>query len=494
MIRKQETSLKNAVIINAVSKYAKVLVNLVYTAILARILSPEDYGIVAVITVFTTFFALFSDMGLSTAVIQNKMLTNDEVNDIFSFTIYLGVGLAIFFCLFSFPLSAFYDDRVYISAGMLLSVALLFNTLNMIPNALLMKERQFVLVAVRTIAITVIGAIVTIICAVSGLKYYSVVTNSILTAVLTYFANIRGLGLKFHIRIRRSSIKKVWGFSMFQFGFNIVNYFSRNLDNLLIGKFMGSGDLGYYDKAYKLMQYPTSNLTHVITPALHPILSDYQDNKEYIYEKYILIVRFLCMAGVFVSSYCFFASEEIIALLYGPGWKNSVICFSWLSISIWAQMITSSSGAIFQSLGDTKRMFIVGGINAFINVLCIVLGVLKGDIVYVAMSVGICYNIHFLSTYVALIHFSFEKSFIKFLFELKKEFCVGIFLVISVRAFRFSIEGIFLSAVLKFLYLGLVFSVMLLITKDYLFLIKLIGPISHKMESKSDGKRFSDTH
>ena len=108
MIRKQEISLKKAVIINAAAKYAKVLVNLVYTAILARILSPEDYGIVAVITVFTTFFALFSDMGLSTAIIQNKTLTNDEVNDIFSFTIYLGVGLALFFCLFSFFLFVFY--------------------------------------------------------------------------------------------------------------------------------------------------------------------------------------------------------------------------------------------------------------------------------------------------------------------------------------------------------------------------------------------------
>ncbi len=475
MIRKQEISLKKAVIINAAAKYAKVLVNLVYTAILARILSPEDYGIVAVITVFTTFFALFSDMGLSTAIIQNKTLTNDEVNDIFSFTIYLGVGLALFFCLFSFPLSVFYNDRVYIPAGMLLSVALLFNTLNMIPNALLMKERQFVSVAVRTIAITVIGGIITVICAVCGLKHYSVITNAILTSILTYFANIRGLGLRFHIKIRCSSIKKVWGFSVFQFGFNIVNYFSRNLDNLLIGKFMGNADLGYYDKAYKLMQYPTSNLTHVITPALHPILSDYQDNKEYIYEKYILIVRFLCIIGVFISSYCFLASEEIITLLYGSGWENSVLCFSWLSISIWAQMITSSSGAIFQSLGDTKRMFIVGGINAFINILCIVLGVFKGDIVYVAMFVGICYNIHFFSTYVALIHFSLEKSFIKFLFELKKEFCIGVFLIISVCVFKFNIEIIFLSAVLKFFYLGLVFFVMLLITKDYFFFMKLIG-------------------
>ena len=80
-------SLKKATIINASSKYTTVILGLLFSAVLSRLLSPEDYGIVAVVTVFTNFFSLFADMGIGTAVIQNKKLSDDDENRIFTFTL-----------------------------------------------------------------------------------------------------------------------------------------------------------------------------------------------------------------------------------------------------------------------------------------------------------------------------------------------------------------------------------------------------------------------
>ena len=84
----------------------------------------------------------------------------------------------------------------------------------------------------------------------------------------------------------------------------MFNYFARNADNLLVAKFMGDTQLGYYDKAYKLALYPEQNLTHVITPVIHPILSEYQDDKAYIYENYMKIVKILSLLGLFVVRIC----------------------------------------------------------------------------------------------------------------------------------------------------------------------------------------------
>ena len=268
--------MKKAVLINAAGKYLKILLSIVVSAILARILSAEDYGIIAIITVFSTFFTTLSDMGFGAAIIQNKDLNEDDIDNIYSFTVYMSVLFMIIFAICSFPIALFYSDPVYIPLGILLSVSLLFNALNMIPNGILNREKKFVSIAVRTVAVYVGAAVITIVLALMGLRYYALVVQAILTALFTFIWNFATTRPHFHVRFDINSIKKVINYSGYQFAFNMVNYFSRNLDSLLTGKFMGSAELGYYNKPYNLMLYPVNNLTGVISPVLHPILSDYQ--------------------------------------------------------------------------------------------------------------------------------------------------------------------------------------------------------------------------
>lgn len=461
-------NLKKAAIINASGKYSVVILQLLVSAVLARILSVEDYGVVAVVTVFVTFFSTISNLGFGTAIIQNKELTRREIEDIYSCTVYVGIISMVLFCIFSPVIAYFYGDALYISVGCLLSCSLLFNILNMVPNGIMNREKRFVMIAKRTVIVYVIGAIVAIILAVVGFGFYSLVVQSILTATMTFLWNINTVKLKFYFRFKKESIRKIANYSFFQFAFNMVNYFARNLDNLFVGKFLGTSDLAYYNRAYTLMLYPVNNLTGVITPVLHPILADYQKEKDIIYKKYIKIVRLLLLLGIFASAGCFLAGREIIIIMYSEKWIDSIPCFQILSIAICTQIVNSSAGSIFQSLNNTKLLFYNGLLNSFITVFAIIYGIfVGGNIEFLAICVTVAYILHFITAFYMLIRLGFKYQFIIFLKDIYKEFIVGFIVVIAVAVYAIEISNIFYSFIMKGIYISIVMLVALTVTGEW---------------------------
>jgi PST family polysaccharide transporter len=463
-----DISIRKAILINTVSKYSGIVLNLIFTAILSRILTPKDYGIVAVVTVFTVFFGILADLGMGSAVIQNKALTNDEINHIFTFSLYLAIGLAILFCLFGFPLSLFYNNSVYFPIACILSISLFFGTLNMIPNAVLLKDKRFLLVGVRLIIITLAAYGFAIVLALLGFKYYALAIQSVLSALFTLIWNIKTVRLKLVCKINFNSIRKIWQYSAYQFGFNVINYFARNLDKLIIGKVMGDVPLAQYDKAYRMMLYPINNLTHVITPVLHPILSEYQDDKEYIYQRYMKVVKFLSLLGVFVTAECFWCSEEIIILTFGDQWYEAVPVFRWFSLSIWAQMVTGSSGVIFQSLGDTKRLFQNVILNSSISCIAIILGILSGKLWILSICITVSYWFHFITAFLFLIIVIFKMSIFDFLFKFIPELIIlsiifiSMYFILSIKNFDNYLIAIFIKTIV----IISIYFILMLITRQ----------------------------
>lgn len=469
-------SIKKASMINAVGKYSKILLSIVVEIILARLLTPHDYGIVAVVVVFTTFFTTFSDMGLSTAIVQRKDLTKSDIDNIYTFTVYISVILMVIFYFFSYIIAEFYGSSVYVNVGKLLSISLFFNALNMVPNGILNRDKKFVTIAVRTVIVYVLSAVLTIILAFLGARYYALVAQAIFSAMFTFIWNVITTKPKFVIKYDNSGLKKVASYSIFQFAFNLLNYFSRNLDNLLAGRFIGSTQLGYYNKAYTLMQYPVSNLSGIITPVLHPILSDYQNSKEILYQKYMTILKLLMAIGVWAEAICIFAAPEIIHIMYGSNWGNSIICFKLLAISIATQMMSSSAGAAFRALGNTRLMFMQGCINTAITVLSILVGIFSGKTIYtLALWVSISFIVNFIISYFFLVVFAFKKQFRKFLFELTPYIIIGVIVFLSAYIYPEKIiYDIYISCILKILYITFVYIVGIVLTGQRKNIVKLI--------------------
>ena len=467
-------NLKKASFINAIGKFSTILLNLVVNAILARILTPDDYGVVAVITVFSTFFATFSDMGFGAAIIQKKDLTQSDINNIFSFTGYVAAILAVLFLLLSYPISLFYKNDAYITLGAMLSISLLFSALNMVPNGIINRDKRFVLIAVRTVVVYLSASAITIGLAYAGLRYYALAIQAILTSLFTFLWNLLLTRPKFRLHFQMNSIQKVLNYSGFQFAFNIVNYFSRNLDNLLTGKFFGDDQLGYYNKAYTLMLYPVNNLTGVISPVLHPVLSDYQAELKTIYTKYMKIVRLLALMGLFIAPVCFLASEEIICILYGDNWMQTIDCFRLLSLAIIPQMINSSAGAIFQATNNTRLLFINSCINTAITVAAILMGIFAGgNIVVLSACVAVAYNIHFLTAFYMLIRFAFGFQIKAFAKDLLPELMILAIMIVGVLLYPFHVGNIVLSALVKGVWLLLFYCAGLVVSKEYKLLLQL---------------------
>lgn len=470
----ENVSIKKAAFINGIGKYLTVILQILVNAILSRILTPEDYGIVVMITVFSTFFVSLSDMGFGVAIVQKKELISNDIDRIFTFTIYIAFLLMLSFCGFSFIIADFYNNRIFIELGCLLSIALFFYTANMVPNGLMNRAKRFKSIAIRTIVIYGISAAIAVSMALYGFRYYSLIVQNITSAVGIFFWNYYSSSLKLSNNNILDSVKKVFNYSSFQFAFNLVNYFSRNLDSLLIGKFLGDGLLGYYYKAYNLMLYPINNITGVINPVLHPILSDYQKQKNIIYEKYVGLVKILFIIGSFVAPACYFLSDELVTAFYGDNWEVTKKCFMWLSFAVLPQLVGSTAGSVYQALGTTKLLFYNAVFNTTITIVAILIGVFyMQDIVLLSMLVSMSYVIHFFSVYFFLIRYAFKLSFIMFLCNIKNEVLILLFMYLYVFFYPVNTNGLVFGIIAKIIYLFGGYILILMLTRKYKLLIYL---------------------
>lgn len=471
-----EASIKKAVAYTAIAKYTTAILQLVFAAILSRLLTPEQYGTVAVIHVFVVFFQLFCDMGFGPAVIQDKALTKKQINDIFSWTVYLGLGLMLLFIGASYPISKFYDDSIYFSLGAILSLALFFHALNMIPNAVMLKEKKFKSITFRTITASIVASLLTIALAYKGFGVYALVFQSVLTALIIFLWNEVSVRLKINIKPDIAVIKRIWGFSFYQFLSQLINYFNRNLDSLLIGRFFPKADLGQYNKSYHLMQMPIAYIPGVIGPALHPILSEHQKDPQYIYSAYLRILKILSLIGSFISVWLYYVGEELIIILFGEQWYPAVLPFRILALSVWFQLLTNTIAPIYQSIGNTRLMFKSTVYSGILILSFIVFGCFLGNIVNVAICVSSAYVLNFFLTYFILVKIGFKERLDSFLMSFTHE---AIFFVIlmAITLIPISIDNLTLSLIVKSFCVVLVYFLLLFITGEY---EKLLGIISRK--------------
>lgn len=393
-----------------VSKYSSAAFQIVLAIVLARLLTPEEFGLVAIVTVFSTLFNVMADIGIGTAIVQYDDLSVRDYRGLFFFTGLVGLVLGGIFALLSNAFAFFYksDELIYLS--LLMSPSVLFNAMNMVPNGLLLKNHLFRIIAARTIVVTFGCGCIAILLASCGFGAYSLVVNAVLTSILILIWNWKCSGLGLPSIHFIDPVKRVFRYSAFQALFGFLNYFARNLDNILVGYFMGATQLGYYDKSYRLMTYPNTYLTGIFSSVLQPYLAKKSAYKEAIYAYWIKLCKLLAFIGGFVTVVFFCCADEIIFILFGEQWLPAAPALQGLSISLALQMINSTSGAIFQSTWHTDYLFKCGLINTGISIVVIVAACFSNSIEFLAYAVSIAYIMHFLVTGLFLPGKVFDKS------------------------------------------------------------------------------------
>lgn len=423
--------LLRGVALNAIARYFGIFIQLVVTAILARQLSPGEFGVASICTVVMTFFNLFTEMGIGVAIVQRQDLAEKDYDSIFSFSVYLALGLTAVYFVAAYPLASWYDNGSLVTYLHLLGITLFFATLNMVPNGLLLKAKRFGFIASRTLVIQILCGVLSCMAAYHGFGIYSLLITPILSGVAGFAVNYLQHPLRFSVRFETTALKSIWSYSVYQFLFCTVNYFSRNLDKILTGKFLNMNQLGFYDKSYRVVLLPMQNISGVINPVIQPVLAEFQNDRKRLggYMLRILkAINLVCFPGSIVG---YFTASETMILFFGDQWWAAVPCFRLLCLSIGFQAANHITGAFFQVANSTKGLFWCGLVNSSVTIGSLLIA-LTGfrSIEAVGASVSIAFAVNYVFIYTVLFTKIYPHRMVDFIKGMTHPFLLSLLLTV----------------------------------------------------------------
>lgn len=392
-------------------RYAVYAVNLLSMMLLARIFTPETFGTVAAIMVFFVFFQLMAEAGLGPAIINLNHLALDDRNGLFGLTLVVGLLLAALFAALAPVFLAFYQMPRVDEVVPYIALSVLFFAASIVPNALLLREQAFFRIANSGLAAEVVSTAATItltqfIDPLHALAAKGAFSAATLFFVLWFFSAKTEFGRPMPGR-KFSAIKPLLGFSGYQFGFNFINYFSRNLDNILVGKYMGATTLGNYDKAYQLMRYPLLLLTFAMTPAIQPVIRQHAGDPRKVEEIHRDFTFKLSLLGAAAGLAMYVLAEWIILIALGKQWLDVVPIIRILAIAVPVQVVLSTSGSFFQAMNRADLLFVSGILCAVAMVSAIMLGIVARDVEVLCWGLVAAFHVNFIQSY----YYMYRKIF-----------------------------------------------------------------------------------
>lgn len=379
-------------VVTGVAQCLRIFVGFATIPILARLLQPEDFGLVAMVGFFTNFAAMFVDSGLSKATIQREEITRSQVNTLFWTTVGLAGLLALIVAALSPVIAWIFSEPRLIAITLAMTISYLLSGFTVQPQALLLRGMQFQRLAFADVASQVLGQGAAIAWAWHYYKtpsdYWALVLAPIVTALARLIIVWTACGWT---PSRPHYDASVW--PMLRYGMNLsggrfTNYFARNGDTAIIGWYWGEGVLGFYERAYKLLLYPLNLINGPLTSIAVPALSRLKNNPtgyRNFFRRGVQLSNFVFIPLVFSL---FILAEPVVLTLLSPDWKESIPIFLALCPAALAQTTAPSSTWVYQSWGHTGLFFKFVLVNTFFTLLGFVIAVPFGTF-WVAVSYSI---------------------------------------------------------------------------------------------------------
>jgi O-antigen/teichoic acid export membrane protein len=348
--------------------------------LLARLLAPEDYGLIGMVSIMVGFLGMFQYMGLSTATVRWAELNHLQVSNLFWMNIALSVAIMLL-TLASAPLVAwFYHDPrlIPITAGY--AVIILLTGLSIQHEAILMRQMRFGVTAAIEIAAMAIGLGVATIAAWFGAGYWALVLNQFVLALVTIVGVWTACRWRPGLPSRGTNVRSMCSYGGNLTGFNLMNFVSRNLDNALIGKFWGPYQLGIYSRAYQMLLMPMSQINGPLMSVAVPALSRLADRPVRYRAAYLKILEKIAMISMPAVVFMIATSDWLVLFLLGAQWRGAGRIFMWLGVAAIIQPVTRSVLWLFTTQGRARELFVWGAVSAAIAVLSILAGLPWGAI------------------------------------------------------------------------------------------------------------------
>jgi len=352
----------------------KFAIGIVGTAIMARLLTPSDYGLIGMVAVVTNFVSLFKDLGLSFPTVQRAEVKFDQVSTLFWINAGVSLVAAVTVAALAPGIAWFYGEPRLTMVAVALGLGFVFGGLAVQHEALLRRQMRFVALSAIALASIITGYAVGMIFAFNGHGYWSLVYSQ--WALLS--ANLVGVFLV--CRWRPGVPKLTSGTrSMLEFGGNItaysvINYFSRNSDILLVGRFWGAQQLGFYSKAGQLAALPSDQVDEPLASVAIPALSRLVGADDRYRQAYLRMLEKVMLLTLPPLTWMIVTADWLVELILGRHWDYTGTILVFVGIGVLLQPVINTFGWLFISQGRSRDMLHWAAVNAPISLLTILVG------------------------------------------------------------------------------------------------------------------------
>lgn len=365
------------------------IVSFVVSLVLARLLLPEDYGIVSLITVFTGILTLFVDAGFSKALIQKQNTDQVDYSTVFYFNMALGTVLFLGMCIAAPWIADFYENSSLVPYIRVLSLTLVVGGVNVVQEALVAKRMQYKRFFYSSLGGTLLSAVVGIGMALMGFGVWALIAQKLVdqvtdTAILWFTVRWRP-SLCFSI----SRLKPLASYGSKLLGSSVLNTFYQNLTGLLVGKLYSASQLAYYDKGQRLPSLMVYNFKTAIQSVLLPVMAEQQSETERL--------RQILRQSVLTAAYCGFpcmvgmavCAQPLIRVLFTERWIQMTPYMQLWCLYFLTYLIDAANLQVIQALGRSDLFLKLEIIKQSISVVGVLLAAPFGALAMLGVACGL---------------------------------------------------------------------------------------------------------
>lgn len=366
----------------------KFILRLGSSAILARLLTPEDYGLVIMVLAVIGFIASFKDMGLAMATVQKPEINHNQVSTLFWINVFISIAIMLATVALAPWIARLYNEPRVVEITRYLAITILFSGFSIQHQALLQRQMHFGLLTSIQVASLILSFVAAIVGAWLGMGYWALV----LLALVRELVAALGMWIACRWRpgapVRRSGVRSMIAFGSHVAGSNILTYIAGNLDKVLVGRYFGADLAGLYGRAYQLLIFPIQQFNTPATSVAVPALSRLQNNTERFRSYYRQGLLLTLSVGMPVVAFFFVDADRTILALLGERWIGTVPLFRALGPAAFAKVLTVATSWVYISFGHTKRQLTWTMWEAAITIAAFFVGMRWGP-VGVAMALSV---------------------------------------------------------------------------------------------------------
>jgi O-antigen/teichoic acid export membrane protein len=379
------------------SRSSNQIIAFVVSIFLARLLAPEQFGVIGIALVFVSISYVFVDLGFGRAIIQSKEITQVQLSTIFYINVVISLVFAIICFFIAKPLAQFYHQADIEGVLKAISITFILNGLNIVGSSLLYRDLKFKQASIIAILSALLSGILGIIAAYYNYGVWALVIQNL--SVASFSLIFTSLFVKWvpSFNFNKDKVNPLWKYSSKLFGSAVLETIFTRLDVFMIGKLFGTKALGFYTRAQSLDQVVKQISTSSLIAVLFPYLSRIQDNVGEIRKLYLKYLHLISFLSILASGILFLSANEIFIVLFTAKWTESAKIFSIFCIAGFTYPVSALMVSILTSRGNSRDYFRLEVLKKAFLVPVYVAGLYVSFYAFISLLVGYLFFAVFLN-------------------------------------------------------------------------------------------------